>query len=73
MNDILAALLNAVYECGTIMSKAELLDLAYGEFGFTEYVEDADGNIVDSRRAYNRKSLQDIADIYTDGFDALNY
>ena len=73
MNRILTALLDAIYECGTIMTIDELLDLAYGEFGFTEYIEDADGNIVDSHRAYNRQSLQDIADIYTDGFDALNY
>lgn len=70
---MLEALLNAIRECGTIMEMDELLELAYGMYGETEYIEDADGNLVDTRRIYTRQGLQEIADIYTDGFDVINY
>lgn len=73
MNELLNALLTAICGCGVIMNKSELLELALGEYGFTEYIEDADGNIVDSHRAYDRKTLQEIADVFTDGFDCINY
>lgn len=70
---MLEALLKAIRECGTIMDMDELLELAYGVYGETEYTEDEDGNLVDSRRIYTRQGLQEIADIYTDGFDCINY
>lgn len=70
---MLEALLKAIRECGTIMEMDELLELAYGMYGETEYIEDADGNLVDTRRIYTRQGLQEIADIYTDGFDCINY
>lgn len=70
---MLEALLKAIRECGTIMEMDELLELAYGVYGETEYTEDEDGNLVDTRRIYTRQGLQEIADIYTDGFDCINY
>lgn len=73
MNGLLKALLESIEECGTIMNERELCNLAYGVYGKTEWIEDAEGNIVDSRRIYTREGLQEIADIYTDGFDAMNW
>ena len=70
---LLDCLLKAINECGTIMNMNELLELAYGMYGETEYVEDADGNIVETKRVYTRQGLQEIADIYTDGFDCINF
>ena len=66
-------LLKAIRDCGTIMNESELLELAYGVYGENEYTEDAEGNIVDVRRVYTLQGLQEIADIYTDGFDCTNY
>lgn len=66
-------LLKAIRACGTIMSEGELIELAYGVYGENEYIEDAEGNIVDVRRIYTLQGLQEIADIYTDGFDCINY
>lgn len=73
MQGILIALLDAINDAGTIMTERELCELAYGVYGSTEYVEDADGNIVDTNRVFTRDGLQEIADIYTDGFDAINW
>lgn len=70
---LLEHLLQEINDCGTIMSMHELLELAYGMYGETEYVEDADGNIVETNRIYTRKGLQEIADIYTDGFDCIDF
>ena len=70
---MLEALLKAIRDCGTIMEMHELLMLAYDVYGETEYIEDSDGNIVDSRRRYTIQGLQEIANIYTDGFDCINY
>lgn len=70
---LLEKLLEAINECGTIMHMGELLELAYGVYGETEYVEDADGNIVETNRIYTKQGLQEIADIYTDGFDCVNF
>ena len=50
-----------------------MIELAYGVYGENEYVEDADGNIVEVNRICTREGLQEIADIYTDGFDCINY
>lgn len=66
-------LLKAIRDCGTIMSEGELIELAYGVYGENEYIEDAEGNIVDVRRIYTLQGLQEIADIYTYGFDCINY
>lgn len=73
MQGILTALLDAINDAGTIMTERELCELAYGVYGATEYVEDADGNIVETNRVFTREGLQEIADIYTDGFDAINW
>lgn len=73
MNGLINDLLNAINDCGTIMSERELLELAYGMYGEIRYIEDANGYVVDSERVYTRKGLQEIADIYTDGFDCINY
>ena len=73
MSGILYALLDAINNAGPILSERELLDLAYGTYGTTEYAEAADGNVVETNRIYTRAGLQEIADIYTDGFDAMNW
>ena len=70
---MLEALLKAIRDCGTIMEMHELLMLAYDVYGETEYTEDSDGNIVDSCRMCTIQGLQEIANIYTDGFDCINY
>ena len=62
-------LLEAIYECGTIMNESELRELAY-HYGHTVFIEDDNGNVID------REFLPDyqaVADIYTDGFDCSNY
>lgn len=73
MQGILSDLLDAINDAGTIMNERELCELAYGVYGSTEYVEDANGNIVETNRVFTREGLQEIADIYTDGFDAINW
>lgn len=73
MDSILYALLDAINDAGTIMNERELCELAYGIYGTTEYVEDADGNVVETNRIYTREGIQEIADIYTDGFDSINW
>lgn len=70
---LLERLLEEINNCGTIMNIRELCELAYGVYGSTEYVEDADGNVVETRRVFTREGLQEIADIYTDGFDCINF
>lgn len=73
MGNIFNDLLDAINDCGTIMSMHELCALAFGPYGETEYIEDADGNVVETNRICTRSGLQEIADIYTDGFDCINY
>lgn len=73
MNGLFSALLDAILDAGTIMSESELVELAYGPYGETEWVEDAEGNLINSRRICTRKGLQEIADVYTDGFDCINF
>lgn len=73
MDGLLRALLDSIWDAGVIMSERELCDLAYNVYGKTKWIEDAEGNIVDSDRVYTREGLQEIADIYTDGFDAINW
>ena len=73
MDGLLMDLLDAINGAGTIMNERELCDLAYGAYGATEWIEDDEGNILDSRRIYTREGLQEIADIYTDGFDAIGW
>ena len=70
---LVEALLDAIRECGTIMSKPELMYLAICEYGEDVDIIDGDGNVVDTERVITREGLQEIADIYTDGFDCLNY
>jgi hypothetical protein len=71
---MLNALLKAINDAGTIMEMSELLALAYDEFGAWKYDTDADGNELESRtRVYTRESLQEIADIYANGFNCANY
>lgn len=66
-------LLDAIHECGTIMSEPELMYLAICEYGEDVDIIDGDGNVVDTERVITRKGLQEIADIYTDGFDCMAY
>lgn len=73
MDGLLIDLLDAINDAGTIMNERELCELAYGPYGETEWLEDEEGNVLDSRRVYTRQGLQEIADIYTDGFDAINW
>ena len=70
---VMVGLLEEINNCGTIMSMAELKCLAYGDYGKTEFVEDADGNVVEVNRIVTIEGLQEIADIYTDGFNCENY
>lgn len=62
-------LLEAIYECGTIMNELELRELAY-QYGHTVFIEDDNGNVIDREFLPN---YQAVADIYTDGFDCSNY
>ena len=39
----------------------------------THYIMDDDGNVVDTEYVLTRQAVQDIADIFLDGFDVLNY
>lgn len=73
MDALLEALLDSINDCGTLMNERELRELAYGVYGKTKWVEDAEGNIIDIERVYTREGLQEIADIYTDGFDVMNW
>lgn len=73
MDGILSDLLEAINDAGTIMNERELLELAYGVYGSTNWIEDDEGNVLDSQRIYTREGLQEIADIYTNGFDAINW
>lgn len=66
-------LLDAIHECGTIMSRSELMYLAICEYGENIDITDGDGNVVDTERVITREGLQEIADIYTDGFDCMAY
>lgn len=66
-------LLDAIRECGTIMSRSELMYLAICEYGEDVDIIDGDGNVVDTERVVTRKGLQEIADIYTDSFDCMAY
>lgn len=70
---LLNALLDEINNCGTIMNESEFFEIAFGIYGETEYIEDADGNIVEENRICTLKGLQDIADIYTNGFDCFNF
>lgn len=71
--ELLDDLLDAIHECGTIMSEPKLVELARIYYGEDIDIVDYDGNVVDTERVITRKSLQAIADIYTDGFDCINY
>ena len=71
--ELLEALLDAIHECGTIMSEPELVELAIVYYGENIDIIDDDGNIVDTERVVTRRGLQEIADIYTDGFDCMAY
>lgn len=71
--ELLEAWLDAIHECGTIMSEPELVELAIVYYGENIDIIDGDGNVVDTERVVTRKGLQEIADIYTDGFDCINY
>lgn len=70
---LLDRLLEAINDCDTIMNMSELCELAYGMYGENQYIEDADGNVVEINRVCTRAGLQEIADIYTDGFDCINF
>lgn len=51
----------------------ELKSLAYGEYGVTDYIITPEGFIVDEERVCTRSGLQEIADIYANGFDVINF
>lgn len=70
---LIDALLDAIHECGTIMSETELMYLARCEYGEDIDIVDGDGNVVDTERVITREGLQEIADIYTDDFDCMAY
>lgn len=72
-NSLLNALANAIFEAGTIINLSELKEMALGKFGEWCEIVDDKGNILDCQRVMTRKGLQEIADIYTDGFDAIGY
>ena len=56
-----------------IMGYNELLGLALYQFGEAVYTEDAEGNIIDEGRAPTMTGLQEIADLYTTGFDVESW
>ena len=72
-NGLLNALVDAIYEAGTIMDLSELKELALNEYGDWLDIVDDKGNLLDRERVMTRKGLQEIADIYTEGFDVLNF
>lgn len=71
--ELIEDLLDAIHECGTIMNEPELVELAIVYHGEDIDIVDDDGNVVDTERVVTRRGLQEIADIYTDGFDCINY
>lgn len=71
--ELIEDLLDAIRECGTIMSEPELVELAIVYYGEDIDIVDDDGNVVDTERVVTRRGLQEIADIYTDGFDCMAY
>ena len=71
MNNLIDAIESEARRCGTILNLREFA--YYNGYYETVYIEDSDGNIVDTEKILTLKSLQEIADIFTDGFDVLNY
>ncbi len=69
MNNMINDLLDAIWECGTIMEKPDLIEMAY-QYGRYNFVEDAEGNVIEVEKV---PDFQAVADIYTDGFDCKNY
>lgn len=72
MNDIIRAIENAAYECGTIGLNVRRYAFENGYYTYEE-VLDADGNLVEVNKVLTRKDLQEVADIFCDNFDAINY
>ena len=73
LEGLLLRLLEEINDAGTIMTMGELKSLAYGEYGVTDYIITPEGFIVDEERVCTRSGLQEIADIYANGFDVINF
>lgn len=72
MNDIIRAIENAAYECGTIGLDVRRYAFENGYYTYEE-VLDADGNLIEVNKVLTRKDLQEVADIFCDNFDAMGY
>lgn len=73
MNEnIIRAIEDAAYECGTIGLDVRKFAFENGYYSYEEVI-DADGNLVDCNKVLTRKDLQEVADIFCDNFDAINY
>lgn len=72
MNDIIRAIENAAYECGTIGLDVRRYAFENGYYTYEE-VLDADGNLIEVNKVLTRKDLQEVADIFCDNFDVMGY
>ena len=72
IENIIRAIENAAYECGTIGLDVRSYAFENGYYTYEE-VLDADGNLVEVNKVLTRKDLQEVADIFCDNFDAINY
>ena len=73
MNEnIIRAIEDAAYECGTIGLNVREFAFENGYYSYEEVI-DADGNLVDCNKVLTRKDLQEVADIFCDNFDVMGY
>lgn len=72
IENIIHAIEDAAYECGTIGLDVRRYAFENGYYTYEE-VLDADGNLVEYNKVLTRKDLQEVADIFCDNFDAINY
>lgn len=71
MEVLIAKIEKAALECGTILN---LREFAWYNGYYTKHeIIDDEGNILDYEWVITRQSLQEIADIFTDGFDVMNW
>lgn len=74
MDRIIDAIIKAARECGTLLTECGLYEFAfsYGYYTVVEILDD-DGNLLDTEKRFTRQDLQELADIFTDGLDVINF
>ena len=69
---IISAIEDAAYDCGCVNFNLREYAQEYGYYTRVSVI-DGNGNEVDHEYIITRKSLQEIADIFAPGFDAINF